>query len=78
MVIDVSNGEKDQEIKILFGGWLTVADLNGTKFIIQPTDFNGIGRVTGSGEFSGNQMIMNYTQTATEQIVNYSGTLSKF
>lgn len=80
MVIDISEGDNNQEIKILFGNWLTKATLNGSKFTIQETTFNGPIVTTGSGEFiTGNKVNINYTQRiANTQTVNYTGTLEKF
>jgi hypothetical protein len=80
MVIDISKGDNIQEIKILFGSWLTKATLNGNKFIIQETTFNGPIVTNGNGEFiSGNKVNINYTQRiANSSTVNYSGTLTKF
>jgi hypothetical protein len=80
MVIDISKGDNNQEIKILFGVWMTKATLNGTKFTIQETSFNGPIVTTGSGEFvSGNKVTINYTQKMSGiETINYTGTLSKF
>ena len=78
LVLDISKGSNDQEIKILFGNWLTIATLNGNKFTIQPTTFSGPITTTGNGEFSGNKLIINYTQNMSGQTINYSGTLTKF
>lgn len=78
LVLDISKGSNDKEIKILFGNWLTVASLNGNKFTIQPTTFSGPITTTGNGEFSGNKLIINYTQNASGETINYSGTLTKF
>ena len=78
LVLDISKGSNDKEIKILFGNWLTIATLNGNKFTIQPTTFSGAFTTTGNGEFSGNKLIINYTQQSTNQTINYSGTLTKF
>ena len=80
MVIDISKGDNNQEIKILFGNWLTKATLNGTKFTIQETTFIGPIVTTGSGEFiSGNKLNINYTQkVANTSTANYTGTLTKF
>ncbi len=79
MVIDISKGDNSQEIKILFGNWLTKATLNGSKFTIQETTFNGIV-TTGNGEFiSGNKVNISYTQKiGNSSTANYSGTLTKF
>ena len=80
MVIDISKGDNNQEIKILFGVWMTKATLNGTKFTIQQTSFNGPIVTTGSGEFvSGNKVTLNYIQNMSGiQTINYTGTLTKF
>lgn len=78
LVLDISKGSNDQEIKILFGNWLTMATLNGNKFTIQSTTFPGQFTTTGNGEFSGNKLIINYTQQSTYQTTNYSGTITKF
>jgi hypothetical protein len=79
MVIDISKGDNNHEIKILFGNWLAKATLNGSKFTIQETTFNGSIVTTGSGEFiSGNRVIINYTQRiANTTTANYTGTLTK-
>lgn len=80
MVIDISKGDNDQEIKILFGNWLTKATLVGSQFTIEETTFNGSIVTTGSGEFIGdNKMNIDYTQKiANTTTSNYSGTLTKF
>lgn len=80
MVIDISKGDNNQEIKILFGVWLTKATLNGNKFIIQETSFSGPIVTTGNGEFiSGNKVIINYIQKNNSTSgTNYKGTLTKF
>ena len=78
LVLDISKGSTELEIKILFGGWMTIASLDGNKFIIQPTTFSGPITTTGNGEFSGNTLIINYTQIMGTETINYSGTLTKF
>lgn len=80
MVVDVSKGESSNEIKILFGSWLTKATLSGTKFQIQETSFNGPIVTTGSGEFSGNKLTIKYVQKVGTSIIQYNtytGTLTK-
>lgn len=79
MVLDISKGDNSNEIKILFGSWLTKATLNGNKFTIQETSFPGPITTTGNGEFSGNKLSISYTQkSGNVQTINYSGTLAKF
>lgn len=79
MVLDISKGDNSNEIKILFGSWLTKATLGGNKFIIQETSFPGPITTTGNGEFSGNKLTISYTQKSGNiQTINYSGTLTKF
>lgn len=78
MVVDVSKGDNKNEIKVLFGAWLTPAVLSGNKFTIQQTTFNGPLTTTGHGEFTGDKLIINYIQKAGGQTNTYSGTLTKF
>lgn len=78
LILDISKGTNSQEIKILFGNWLTMATLNGNKFTIQPVTFPGAFTTTGSGEFTGTKLIINYNQQTTNETINYSGTITKF
>lgn len=78
MVLDISNGANANEIKILFGSWLTIGTLTGNTFVIQQTTFPGPLVTTGNGSFSGNTMTISYTNTTSSSVVNYSGTLTKF
>ena len=80
MTIDISKGDSAQELKILFGSWLTLATQNGTKFTIQQTSFSGPIVTTGSGEFiSATELNINYNQViGGTGINNLNGKLTKF
>ena len=80
MTIDISKGDSAQELKILFGSWLTLATLNGTKFTIKQTSFSGPIVTTGSGEFiSATELNITYNQVVGGTgNSNYTGKLTKF
>jgi len=80
LIIDVSKGDTSNQIKILFGGYLSKASLNGKHFTLQPISDNYF-RITGYGDFlANNQMSITYIQTAINgsETIQYSGTITKF
>jgi hypothetical protein len=84
MTLDVTDGSSSNEIKILFGAWLTKATLNGSSFQIQPTFFDNVTpslrfTITGSGQFNNNKMTIEYIQTfsTANTVVQYNGILDK-
>jgi len=79
MGIDIYKGNNDTEIKILFGVWLSIATLQGSKFTIQTQTFSGNVIISGNGEFNGTKVTMHYIQgTSLNSLTNsYSGILTK-
>jgi len=62
ITMQVFKGETSNQIKILYGGWSTPANLDGPDFTIVPTSFGPIN-ISGSGTFSENKMTVNYKET---------------
>ena len=83
MIIDISAGDYPQEIKILFGSWLTKATLDGNKFTIQPTFFSSFDpsqaiATSGEGLFMDDKIIIHYIQEVVAfSTTDYTGTLIK-
>ena len=79
MVLDVYKGNTDNEIKILFGSWLSTATMDGSKFTIKQQSFGFNQDISGNGAFTGTTMTIRYIQSgSSSHLINqYDGTLTK-
>lgn len=62
MIIDITNGASNTEIKFLFQNKLTIGTLTGSKFVLQGVSFSGPITTSGSGEFSDKKLTIKCTE----------------